>query len=285
MMRGLLAGLGLLSAGLLAGWSPSATPIVTVVGTDYAFTAPAQVAPGRIAFRFVNQGKHRHELNVARLKPGVSVDDYVKAVQKGITVRPLIEGSVGVLFAEPGESSYSQLVTDATPGSTLAVICIFRDSPLAQRHFAMGMYTRINVSRLPIRAPSAAVREDTVLASEYAFRYPHKLAAGSHTIVFRNVGKVRHELSIDMLAKGVTLARLQAAEKKGAKVDSLLDKSIGVLHAYGGQSPLGKLTFDVVPGREYLIGCYFKDDDKSPEHYALGMFGAIKGVPRSAAAR
>jgi len=36
------------------------------------------------------------------------------------------------------------------------------------------------------------------------------------------------------------------------------------------------MTVDMLPGREYMIACFFKDTDKSPEHYALGMYGSIK---------
>jgi hypothetical protein len=149
----------------------------------------------------------------------------------------------------------------------------------------MGMYTSIPVSKNVVKVSPPPVNEDTVIATEYAFQYPRELTAGPHSIVFRNAGKVRHEINIDMLAKGVTLARFRAVEKTGAKVDSLLDKGVGVLHTYGGQSALGRLTFDVVAGREYLIGCYFKNDEKSPEHYALGMFGSIKGVAKPARRR
>ena len=259
--------------------TPAAKTEYEVVGTDYAFQAPKSVPAGRVAFRFVNKGAKRHEMSVVELKNGVTIDELVKTVITDQSVRPLIEGPVGVTFADPGQSSASLLVTDAKPGAKLAVICVFRDSVKAPSHASMGMYALITVdSAAPVaQAPVAPV--DTIIATEYALRYPRELTAGTHTIAFRNDGKMRHEVNIDMLAPGVTLARLLAAEKAGENVDSLFDKGIGVLHVYGGEAPLGRLTFDVLPGREYLVACYFKDNDKAPEHYSLGMYGSFKGVP------
>ena len=249
-----------------------------VVGTDYAFQAPKSVQAGRVAFRFVNKGTKRHEMSVVELKEGVTLDQLVKTVRADQTVRPLIEGPVGVTFAEPGKSSPSLLVVQAKPGARLAVICVFRDSAKAPSHIDMGMYAIITVGNTVGTARLPQTATDTIIGTEYALQYPRELAAGKHTIAFRNDGKMRHEVNIDLLAPGVTLERLLAAEKAGENVDSLFADGIGVLHVYGGESPRGELTFDVLPGREYLVACYFKDDDKAPEHYRLGMYGSIRGV-------
>ncbi len=91
----------------------------------------------------------------------------------------------------------------------------------------------------------------------------------------RNGGKMRHELDIVLLKKGVTFDRMREVEKSGGDVDALFDGEFGLLHARGGQTPIGHLTIDMLPNREYVIACFFQDDEKSPEHYALGMFGTI----------
>jgi hypothetical protein len=142
----------------------------------------------------------------------------------------------------------------------------------------MGMYTTIAGGKAVAVADLPQQATDTIIATEYAFQYPRELTAGRHTFVLKNAGAKRHEINVDLLKKGVTLAQLRAAEMAGEKVDSLFDKGIGVLHVYGGQSPRGQLSFDVEPGREYLIGCYFKEDPKSPEHYSMGMYGSMRGV-------
>jgi hypothetical protein len=61
----------------------------------------------------------------------------------------------------------------------------------------------------------------------------------------------------------------------------LFDDGLGVLHSPGGTTPLGVLQVNLIPGREYMIACEFSDTDKSPPHFALGMFGSIKVTGKS----
>jgi hypothetical protein len=280
----IVAGITLIAAGCSPkSAAPPVGSIYDITATDYAFQAPATVPAGRVAFRLVNKGKVAHELNIAQLKPGVSIDDYLKTIRKNESVRPLIAGPVGVAFARAGEASDALITTEVKEGMTLSVICIFRDSAGAERHYNMGMYTTVKGGAAVANAPVPQPATDTIIATDYAFQYPRDLVAGRHTFVFRNDGKMRHEINIDRLAPGVTLAMLQAAEKAGQDVGPMLDRGIGVLHVYGGESPKGELSFEIEPGREYLIGCYFKDNDKAPEHYSLGMFGSMRGIPKPTA--
>lgn len=249
---------------------------VEIIASDYAFKAPQQVPAGRTTFRFTNNGVRRHELNVSRLKKGVSTEQILTAIRADQSVKSLIEGPVGVLFAEPGGRSPSGLTVDLTPGESYAVICIFRDSAGAKPHYDLGMSTTISVSGGNVVAPASQAATDTIIATDYAYQYPRTLAPGRHTFSMRNEGKQRHELSFSLMKQGVTLARLLEVEKSGAGVDSLFDGDYGLLHARGGEAPVGNLTFDMLPDREYLIACFFQDDEKSPEHYKLGMFGSIR---------
>jgi hypothetical protein len=255
---------------------PGSHNAVEIVATDYAFTAPGKLPAGRTTFRFANNGKVRHELNISRLKKGVSIDEILDSVRADKSVKDLIEGPVGVLFAAAGQKSNAGLTVNLAPGERYAVICIFRDSAGAKPHYDMGMYKMISVGEAQGAAPLPQLTTDTIIATEYAYQYPATVKPGLHTFLMRNAGKQRHEFTIAMLNKGVTMQQLQAAEKAGEKVDSLFDDNFGLLHGRGGQTPLGELTIPMQPGREYVIGCFFKDDEKSPEHYALGMFGLIR---------
>jgi hypothetical protein len=140
----------------------------------------------------------------------------------------------------------------------------------------MGMYSVIRVTGPAVRAAIAA---DSVVAVDYAFaKYPREISPGRHTIAFRNSGKHRHEIHVALLKKGVTLDSVVAVDKRDGDVDPLFDTNggMGVLHAQPGQTALGGLSIDFLPGREYLIDCGFSDDDKSPPHYKLGMYGSIR---------
>jgi hypothetical protein len=262
---------------MLMSGTPAAKPaIVEVVGMDYAFRAPATLPAGPVTFRFRNDGKKAHEFNIFLLKPGFTIDQVIAAGKANKPQMPMIEGAIGVLFADPGSRALSGLSTNLLPGRTYGVLCIFRDSTGAPSHYSMGMYSVIRVTGPAVRAAIAA---DSVVAVDYAFaKYPREISPGRHTIAFRNSGKHRHEIHVALLKKGVTLDSVVAVDKRDGDVDPLFDTNggMGVLHAQPGQTALGGLSIDFLPGREYLIDCGFSDDDKSPPHYKLGMYGSIR---------
>ena len=79
-------------------------PDVEIIGFDYAFKAPSELPPGLTTFRFRNQGKHRHELNIVQLKAGVTLRQFIDAANASKPLSPMIERTVGVLFAEARRS-------------------------------------------------------------------------------------------------------------------------------------------------------------------------------------
>ncbi len=249
---------------------------VNVVALDYAFQVPRELPPGATTFGLENGGKKRHEFNIFLLKPGATVAQVLELQKAGKSTQALVEGPVGVLFAKPGKTSPSRISTDLLPGREYGVICIFRDTATAPRHFEMGMYSTIRVmAGKPMRSRVAA-RVDTIIGLDYAFRYTQQLAAGRHTFVFRNEGKHRHEFSVTLLKPGVTLANVVEVDKVDGHIDPLIDTGMGLVWARAGEMALGRLEMNLLPGREYLIDCGFTDDDKSPPHYKLGMYGSIK---------
>ena len=142
-----LPGILLLFAFLLLGWAPDVRAqhlaTVTVVGLDYAYQAPAILPAGRTAFAFENRGKVWHEVVIARLKPGVTLDSLMHA-ETGPARRALVK-SVGILVAEAGESPLGRLVTELSAGETYVLYCNFQDAPDKPRHMMMGMIASIHV--------------------------------------------------------------------------------------------------------------------------------------------
>ncbi|HKY96900.1 MAG TPA: hypothetical protein VJL35_03520 [Gemmatimonadaceae bacterium] len=250
---------------------------VEILGVDYAFKVPATLPAGATTFTFNNAGKHPHEFNIFLLKRGARIEQVVSARKEGKSQLIYIDGSVGVLFADDKSKAPARLSANLLPDRDYGVLCIFRDSAKAPQHFEMGMYSVIHVTGSAAPVPRTPV--DSIVAVDYAFtKYPREVSPGIHTISFRNAGKHRHEINIALLRKGVTLDSVVAVDKVDGDVFPLFEKNggIGVLYSDAGKAPLGNLVIDFLPGRAYVLECGFQDDDKSPPHYKLGMYGSIK---------
>jgi hypothetical protein len=270
-MRALLPAFALLA---LTEGRTAASRTVEVVGVDYAFTMPSTLPAGRTTLTFRNAGKKRHEFNVFLLKSGVKIEDVIAAGKEGKPQMPMIEGAVGVLFADPGHRAPSSLTVDLLPGRDYGIQCIFRDSANALHHYEMGMYKVVHVGRNASKLPAA--KADSIVATDYAYlKFPHKLSPGVHTIAFRNSGRQRHEINVSLFKRGVTLDSLIAVDKRKGDVEALFEDGEGVLHSRTGETALGNLNINFLPGRQYYVECGFQDNDKSPPHFTLGMYGVI----------
>jgi hypothetical protein len=267
--------MGVLSSGGLAT-TPVAAHEVEIVAHDYAFASPTELPAGRTIFRFTNKGKVIHELSVELLKNGTTVQQVMNAVNvPKQPFKPLIEASVGIMLARPGERSSAGLSTSLLAGRNYLVVCRFQDSASAPKHFRMGMLGVIHVSAEQ-RDTTASARVDTIIGTEYAFRAARTLAPGNHTIAFVNAGTVDHELNIALLRPGVTLEQVFAIAKVDSDLNGLVEEWLGVLAARAGSSPLGSFRVRLLPNREYVLMCQFENGDKPPSHLAMGMFGSIR---------
>src|SRR5690349_13991288 len=117
-----------LALALAASTNAAAPNDVEVVGMDYAFKVPNELPAGRTVFRFRNAGKKRHEFNITLLKPGVTPQQFMAAANASKPLGDLLDGSVGVLFAKPGQRSEPAIATDLIAGRTYMIRCIFRDT-------------------------------------------------------------------------------------------------------------------------------------------------------------
>jgi hypothetical protein len=252
---------------------------VEIVGMDYAFKVPSELPAGRTVFRFRNAGKQRHEFNITLLKPGVTPQQFMAAANASKPVADMVEASVGVLFAKPGQRSEPGLSTNLLAGRTYVIRCIFRDTATAPRHQEMGMYSTFRVTNAK-GAATSALPIDTIGGNDYAFKYARTLAPGVHRFAFVNNGKMAHEFAIQLLKRGVTLEQVMKADAKDEDVEPFFDKDFGLLYAPPGKQPTGVLEIDLLPGRDYLIECGLSDNDKAKPHYLLGMTGAIRVLRR-----
>jgi len=248
--------------------------VVEVVGSDYAFKVPEKIGAGPTVFHFVNTGKVRHELNLFMLTRGTTIQQYLDRRKQQKPAQDLIDGPIGVLFAEPGSRSEAGLSAELIPGRDYVAICIFKDQPNGPAHYEMGMYALINAQG-PAVTQRAAPRTDSIVGLDYAFKYPATLAPGHHSLVFENRGKVRHEMVLMRLKTGVTTDSVLKVARTNGNTDALIDDAPGLLTAIPGKTSLGRLEVDLLAGREYTLACFFADSANAPPHVALGMYGRI----------
>ena len=116
---------------------------VTVVGLDYAYQVPATLPAGLMAFAFENRGKVRHEVVIARLRAGATLDSLLHTEPGPARLR-LVE-SVGILVAEPGLRPLGRVLVELASGETYVLYCNFQDAVDKPRHMTMGMVAGIQV--------------------------------------------------------------------------------------------------------------------------------------------
>ena len=122
---------------------------VTITGSDYAFQLPDSVQAGPTVFHFNNAGKVPHEMAMALLKPGVTLEQVMARVKAGASPDSLLDGIVGILIAIPGVPVVGGLSVELLPGRTYAMYCNFQDSPDKPPHSALGMVSSRTIAAAP----------------------------------------------------------------------------------------------------------------------------------------
>ena len=260
----------------------SAAPhVVEITGRDYSFAVPREIAAGAVTFRFSNKGSVIHEMAVALLVKGVTPEAVIAAVNNSRSLKPMTDRSLGILIARPHERSSAGLTTQLEPGRDYLVICRFQDGASAPLHSRMGMLGVIHVPRTPsARSASQAapmpLATNTIVGTNYAFDMRGAMAAGLHRFRFVNAGSVKHEMNVALLARGTTPEQIYAAARAGVDVNRFVDEWLGLLIEPRGRSSASTLDVPLLAGRTYVLMCELSDDERSPKHLVLGMFGVIE---------
>jgi hypothetical protein len=144
-----------LAAVVLAAMSCQASPPpsepqdITVTGSDYAFQLPDSLQAGPTVLHFTNAGKVAHEMGMALLKPGVTLDQVLARIKAGASPDSLLDGIVGILIAQPGVPVVGGLSVELLPGRTYALFCNFQDAPDKPPHSALGMVSSRTIAAAP----------------------------------------------------------------------------------------------------------------------------------------
>ncbi len=142
-----LANLRLLAVVGAVACRPQTPPVIAITAVNYAFQAPATVAPGPARLRLINAGTVVHEVQVFVFKPGISADSG-RALLSTMDHVPdsLADSSGAVLIAAAGTTAPEEVYVDLQAGRAYALLCQFRDIPTAKRHDRLGMFGALQVT-------------------------------------------------------------------------------------------------------------------------------------------
>jgi hypothetical protein len=243
--------------------APAAT-VVTINASDYAFAGPDTIVAGLTTFRMLNAGPEPHQAVVAGSSTKTFTELEAALMQEAIPEWMVFPAAPGVVGA--GDSS---IVTGTVAPGNYLIVC-FIPSPDGKPHIAKGMFRRLVVVPAP---PSTAAAPElkadlTVTLSDYAFALSAPLTAGTHTIRVENAGPQLHEVTLERLLPGKTLADWQAWAAGGMRGAPPVEPAGGLVGPDKGKA--GWLTVTLEPGN-YLLNCYVPDAKDGKPHFTHGM--------------
>jgi uncharacterized cupredoxin-like copper-binding protein len=243
--------------------------VVIINATDFAFDAPDTIVAGVTTFRLLNAGREPHQAVVAGAQGKTFAELEAALLREGPIPDWLrFPASPGVVSG--GDSSI--VTATVTPGNYL-ILC-FIPSLDGKPHIMKGMYRRLVVTHPPPQAPRAAEPKAdlTLTLSDYAFATSAPLTAGTHTIRVENSGPQLHELTIERLLPGKTLADWQQWMGGGMRGTPPAVPVGGLVGPDQGKA--GWLTITLTPGN-YLLNCYVPDSKDGKPHFTHGMVQQI----------
>jgi mannose-6-phosphate isomerase-like protein (cupin superfamily) len=114
---------------------------VSVTLTDFAFTMPAQMNAGKQIWKVTNRGAQPHEMSIARLMPGKTLQDALRFLQTSEGAPPF-EYVGGLQAIDSGGTGWA--VLDLPAGEYLA-LCFVPDPASGEAHLALGMISGFTV--------------------------------------------------------------------------------------------------------------------------------------------
>lgn len=114
---------------------------ISVTLTDFAFTMPSQIRAGKQIWKVTNKGVQPHEIPIARLMPGKTLQDALRFLQTSEGAPPF-EFVGGLQGIDPGRTGWA--VFDLSPGEYIA-LCFVPDPASGKAHIELGMITAFTV--------------------------------------------------------------------------------------------------------------------------------------------
>ena len=236
-----------------------------VTATDHHFTMSATtVAEGTVPIELVNEGRSPHQVLVARLAEGQTMDDYLAAFEGGeVAADELITHAGGVNVVDPGTSGVGY--ADLAPG-TYVVLC-FIPGEEGEPHLMDGMIAELDVvADETVPAPSDAVGEISLV--DFGFALPEGGFGEAGTYRVTNDGSSTHEMAIMRVDDGACLGDVATYLQSGFQGEPPVTFTVGAGGIEAGED--GYIDLDLEPGT-YLAMCFLTDEATGKRHVELGM--------------
>lgn len=238
-------------------------PSITVSVDDSRITAPARIPAGYVDIRIATSGKDHHHLAFWHLKPGVTVQRFIRVLKRpngdpfklGTAVGgngPMLAGHLDTTMRlAPGTVVLADIVEG--PTTRIASFRVAGPAVATQRPAAVG----------------------TVVNRSYRFVLPARFGRPG-VYAFTNGDSVAHDGVIYRLLQGQTAGSLVRWLRSGGKGRPPVDFTTPL----GGPGVIGAhwtswFTLPrLAPGR-YVLGC-FLPDDRGMLHAAMGMVAGFQ---------
>jgi len=259
-----------LGAGLAAcgnqssGTSAATIPSYTIVAKDFSFDIPKGIHAGLNDIKLQNQGKEPHQAQLARLNDGVTMDQFMGAIQKGgpDAALPLVTLAGGANTIDAGKQQ--EVVLDLKAGQY--VMLCFVSGADGMPHAAKGMMVPFTVDATSAGDKPAAPAADTeVTLQDFSFAMPSTIKAGDHTFKVTNKGPQPHEMTLLKLAPGKTMQDAMAFNGQGQPPFA----DVGGMGALAPNSS-GWVKLHLDPGT-YMAVCFVPDPASGKAHAEMGM--------------
>jgi hypothetical protein len=185
--------------------APGAELTITITAHDFSFDIPDEVGAGYVTMTLINEGEEDHHAQLVKLNQGVTVDDFMAALEGGPEgVFPLVSFQGGPGVVAPGDQ---QTVIQQLSAGVFLALC-FVESPDGVPHLAKGMIEQFMVVEAadPGEEPTAD-QEITLLDFEIE-GIPSEVSSSRQVWRVTNDGPEPHELALLRLAEGVDLDML-----------------------------------------------------------------------------
>lgn len=179
--------------------SRSAGP-VKVELADYSITMPNTITGPSVELDITNVGSLAHELDLAQVEPGTTVEEAAALFDQGTADSVLIADPGGATAIGAGHQlGYARTLT---PG-TYAFSCHFPAAD-GMNHLEHGMITIFTVTdSTQTVVPNADL---AITLGDDAITVPN-LTAGTHVVAVTNTGTRPHEMNIGGVPSGTDLSR------------------------------------------------------------------------------